>query len=165
MASGPARPAGEQRRSSSSDSRTASWKNARPKDGALVVLDSWALLAFLNDEPSAERIEGEWLANGAAISAINLGEVLYIRIREHGEISAATDVEMIREQATVVDPDWQLTVAAAKIKAKGGLAYADAFCVATAERLSSPVWTGNPEIVNLAEHLACEIIDLRRPGN
>lgn len=74
----------------------------------MVVLDSWALLAFLNDEPSAERIEQEWLANGAAVSAINLGEVLYIRIREHGEISAAADVEMIREQAMVIDPDWQL---------------------------------------------------------
>ena len=127
----------------------------------MVVLDSWALLALLNDEPSAERIEEEWLANGAAVSAINLGEVLYIRIRQHGEVSAATDIEMIREQATVVDPDWQLTVAAARIKAKGGLAYADAFCVATAERLAVPVWTGDPEIVNLAEQYACKIVDLR----
>ena len=131
----------------------------------LVVLDSWALLAFLNDEPSAERIEQEWLVNGAAVSAINLGEVLYIRIRQHGEISATADIEMIREQATVVEPDWQLTVAAAKIKAKGGLAYADAFCVATAERLASPVWTGDPEIVNLAEQFACEIVDLRQASD
>lgn len=127
----------------------------------MVVLDSWALLAFLNDEPSAERIEQEWLANGVAVSAINLGEVLYIRIRQHGDVPATADIEMIREQATVVDPDWQLTVAAAKIKAKGGLAYADAFCVATAEHLAIPVWTGDPEIIDLAGQFSCEIVDLR----
>ena len=47
----------------------------------MVVLDSWALLAYLKDEPAAGRIETEWLESGAAISSINLGEVLYIRTR------------------------------------------------------------------------------------
>ena len=56
----------------------------------MVVLDSWALLAYLKDEPPAERIEGEWLARGAAISSINLGEVLHIRIRASGENSGAS---------------------------------------------------------------------------
>jgi PIN domain nuclease of toxin-antitoxin system len=58
----------------------------------LVILDSWALLAHLKDEPAAGRIESEWLESGAAISSINLGEVLYIRIRASGEESALADV-------------------------------------------------------------------------
>lgn len=130
----------------------------------MVVLDSWALIAFLKNEPAAEQIEAEWLTRGAAVSAINLGEVLYIRIREHGADPATAEIEKLRETCKVVDPDWQLIVAAATIEAQGGLAYADAFCVATAERLHAPLWTGDPEIVTLAERFSCEVTDLRASG-
>lgn len=127
----------------------------------MVVLDSWALLAYLKDEPSAGRIEEEWLSRGAAISSVNLGEALYIRIRERGETAAMADVERIRRHSKVVDPDWALVFSAAKIKAGGGLSYADAFSVATALHLNAPLWTGDPEIVELAESLQCEVVDLR----
>ena len=59
----------------------------------------------------------------------------------------------------VVDPDWQLVEAAAALKAEGGLSYADAFCVATATRLDAPIWTGDPEIIELlGDH---QVVDLR----
>lgn len=127
----------------------------------MVVLDSWALLAYLKDEPAAGRIEAEWVSGGAAICSVNLGEVLYIRIRGGDEESARADVEAIRRRLTVVDPDWPLTVEAAKVKAHGGLAYADAFCVATAQFLDAPLWTGDPEILDSAERHSCVIVDLR----
>lgn len=127
----------------------------------MVVLDSWALLAYLKDEPPAERIEAEWIASGAAISSINLGEVLYIRMRAMGEDSARADIETIRERLKVVDPDWEMVAAAAGIKAAGGLSYADAFCVATATHLAAPLWTGDPEILDQAERHGCQIVDLR----
>ncbi len=127
----------------------------------MVVLDSWALLAYLKDEPPAKRIEKEWLSQGAAISSVNLGEALYIRIRERGERAATADIETIRKRSTVVNPDWALVFSAARIKAGGGLSYADAFCVATAERLKAPLWTGDPEIITLAESMRCEVVDLR----
>ncbi len=127
----------------------------------MVVLDSWALLAYLKDEPAAGRIEEAWLSEGAAISSINLGEALYMRIRERGEKAATADIEMIRRRSKVVDPGWALIRSAARVKAGGGLAYADAFCVATAQRLRAPLWTGDPEIVGLAGRIQCEVIDLR----
>lgn len=127
----------------------------------MVVLDSWALLAYLKDEPAADRIESEWLESGAAISSINLGEVLYIRIRAIGEESARADVETIRRRLTLVEPDWSLVIAAATIKANGGLSYADAFCIATALHLSTPLWTGDPEIIDQAAEHSCEVLDLR----
>lgn len=127
----------------------------------MVVLDSWALLAYLKDEPSAGRIEGEWLARKPAVCSINLGEALYMRIRESGARTAAADVEAVRRTATVVEPDWELVASAAQVKARGGLAYADAFCVATAERLGAALWTGDPEILDVAGELSCEVIDLR----
>jgi predicted nucleic acid-binding protein len=144
---------------------SASWRSKRPRGRALVVLDSWALLAYLKDEPAAERIETEWLDGGAAISSINLGEVLYIRIRATDEDSARSDVDTIRRRLTVVDPDWSQVVAAAGIKARGGLSYADAFCIATARQLAVPLWTGDPEIVDQGQEHSCEVVDLRPSSN
>jgi predicted nucleic acid-binding protein len=127
----------------------------------LVVFDSWALLAYLGGEASADRVEAAWLAEGAAISSINLGEVLYIRIRSDGETSARKDVERVRGLLEVVDPDWPIVQAAASIKANGGVSYADAFCIATALRVKAPLWTGDPEIINHASAHSCEVVDLR----
>lgn len=127
----------------------------------MVVLDSWALLAYLQGEPAAERIEAVWLEEGAAVSSINLGEVLYILTREDGEDAAAATVEAIRRRLGVVDPDWPLVAAAARIKVDGGLSYADAFCIATAAEAGAQLWTGDPEIVEHAAEHSCEVVDLR----
>lgn len=48
---------------------------------------------------------------------------------------------------------------AAEIKARGGLSYPDAFCVATALRHRAPLYTGDPEIIELGADI--EVIDLR----
>ncbi len=128
----------------------------------MVVFDSWALLAYLNGEPSAERIESAWLEQGAAISSINLGEVLYIQIRTRGEESAEVGIERVRGLLAVIEPDWPLVAEAARIKAGGGLSYADAFCIATAQRAQVPLWTGDPEIVERAAGFSCEVVDLRQ---
>jgi predicted nucleic acid-binding protein len=127
----------------------------------LVVFDSWALLAYLGDEPSAERIESAWVEEGAAISSVNLGEVLYIRMRQDGAALATAVIERARDLLEVIDPDWPLVSTAASIKARGGLSYADAFCIATALRAEAPLWTGDPEIVGQATEHSCAVVDLR----
>ena len=127
----------------------------------MVVFDSWALLAYLGGEPAADRVESAWLDEGAAISSVNLGEVLYIRIRQDGEESALATVDQVRGLLEVIDPDWPLVSAAASIKAEGGLSYADSFCIATALRAEAPLWTGDPEIVERAAEHSCEVVDLR----
>ncbi len=52
-----------------------------------------------------------------------------------------------------------LVTAAAELKARGGLSYADAFCLATAKRLKAPLWTGDPEIFGIDTEV--ERVDLR----
>ena len=138
---------------------SASSRSAGRGAGALVVLDSWALLAYLRNEPAAERIERAWLVQDAAICSLNLGEALYIQIRERGTQDAKNGIESVRARLTVIDPDWPLISAAAEIRARGGLSFAGAFCLATAERLSAPLLTGDPEI--LALDAAVEFVDLR----
>lgn len=129
-----------------------------------IVLDTWALLAHLRDEPATERVREAWLEVGAAMCSVNLGEALYLEMRARGVEAAGETIEDARRELIVIDPDWELVRAAATIKAHGGLSLADAFCVATAERLATSIWTGDPEIVDRADELTCEVIDLRSPA-
>jgi predicted nucleic acid-binding protein len=103
------------------------------------------------------------IEEGAIASWINLGEVLYIEIRRHGEERASAVVESLAEQlAHVEDADAELTRAAARIKAGGGVSYADCFAVATAERHAAPLLTGDPELLAI-EHPGLTVVDLTEP--
>jgi predicted nucleic acid-binding protein len=97
--------------------------------------------------------------------SVNLGEALYLEIRARGTEKAGGTIEDVRRELTVIDPDWDLVTCAAEVKAHGGLSYADAFCIATAERLDAPLLTGDPEIVDRAEQLSGGVVDLREPGS
>lgn len=125
----------------------------------MVVLDSWALLAVLKEEPAAEIVSSAWFDQGAAMCSVNLGEVLYVETRRVGRARSKQAVDAARADMTVVDPDWELVTIAAAAKAGGGISYADAFCVATAQRLDAPVLTGDPEIVAMSGEI--DVIDLR----
>lgn len=125
-----------------------------------AVLDSWAVLALLNDEPPAARVQ-ETIDDGDAImSWINLGEVYYYTVRRRDERRARQAIDELQRRVRVETPDPSLVLAAASLKAGGGLSYADAFCVATAMRHRAPLYTGDPEILRL-EDPDIEVIDLR----
>lgn len=127
--------------------------------GFEAVLDAWAVLALLRDESPAVRVEELILAEGVLISSINLGEALYWTERRRGQRAAREQIDWLRPVLTVEDPDWPLVGAAAHLKAGGGLSYADAFCVATAQRHDATLYTGDPEI--LALDVPVEMVDLR----
>lgn len=125
-----------------------------------VVLDAWAVVAFLMGERRARRVRG-WIGSGGALmSSVNLGEALYIVTRSHGSEVARDRIGRLRRALLVEDPTWELVTAAAAVKAGGGLSYADAFCVATARRHRLPIATGDPELLEAVADI--EIIDLRR---
>lgn len=124
-----------------------------------IVLDTWALLALLNDEPAADLVERAWQREKPVICSVNLGEALYVLIRAHGDDPARRAVEGIRAELSVLDPDWALVVEAAKTKAGGGLSYADCFALATARQQGAKLWTGDPELIELASQ--GEVVDLR----
>jgi predicted nucleic acid-binding protein len=116
-------------------------------------------MALYEDHPCVGDVEAAIDTAEAIMSAINLGEVLYKLERDHGRERAAKLVDRVRAVTTVEDPDWDLVVRAAHIKAEGGLSYADSYCVATAQRHNAPLYTGDPEILALT-HLV-ELVDLR----
>jgi predicted nucleic acid-binding protein len=115
------------------------------------VLDSFALLAYLQDEPVAARIEK--LLDSAEkekcrlfLSMINLGEILYITERRGGVVKAQDALALFRQLPVQIAPvNEQVVFAAAHIKANHAISYADCFVVATAIQENGTVITGDPE--------------------
>ena len=90
---------------------------------ATKILDSWALIAFFEDEPAAEAVE-RILEQATAekhkllMSVVNWGEVYYNTMRE---VSEAAAEQKLKEIATmpieIVGADLNLTKQAAIYKA------------------------------------------------
>ncbi len=123
-----------------------------------VVLDSFALLAYLNAESGAARVE-ELLQRARRrrihiyLSAINLGEVLYITERERGLPLAQRTLAAIEQlPIDILEATRDRVLAAAHVKAHHHLSYADAFAVAAAQELDGHLLTGDPEFASV-EHL------------
>lgn len=113
-----------------------------------VVLDSWAVLRFLEDSPPAAAAVEELLEHSRPLmSWINLGEVHYVLRRAAGEDAAIETVRDLRARIDVRLPDESQILTAAQIKADNPMSYADAFAVALALDSDAEVWTGDPEIL------------------
>lgn len=113
-----------------------------------VVLDSWAVLRYLEDAgPTAEAV-GDLLGREKPLmSWINLGEVHYVLRRLHGEDAATETVRDLRDVIDARLPDERLVVDAARIKADHSMAYADAFAAALTIAGDATLWTGDPELL------------------
>jgi predicted nucleic acid-binding protein len=120
-------------------------------DRTRFVLDTFPLLAYLQDEPPAARIEKllESAQQGKCrllISLINLGEILYITERRGGVSKAQDSLALIQQLPIEVLPaDEQAVFAAAHIKANHALSYADSFTVAIALENNAVILTDDPE--------------------
>lgn len=114
---------------------------------------------MLRAEPSAERVARLIKEQETLASSINMGEVLYRMVRVLGERRARAAIDSVRAVVRTEDPDWPLVREAARLKAAGNISYADCFAVATARRHHAPLYTGNPEIVALADTV--NVVDLR----
>ena len=120
------------------------------------VLDSFALVAFFEDEPGAEEVERQLLKAEEAgqrllTTVVNLGEVWYSIARTASEKMADEKIREIQGMAIeIVDADWALTRQAAAFKTKGKVAYADCFAAALAKQRKIEVITGDPEFKQLA---------------
>lgn len=118
---------------------------------AAKVLDSYALLAFFEDEPGADLVRSLLLKAEETdlkllISVVNLGEVWYSIARATSSETADQYIQEIQGMAVeVVDADWLLTRQAAVFKAKGGIAYADCFAAALAKTRQAELITGDRE--------------------
>ena len=125
-----------------------------------IVLDSWAIMAFLEGEPSAERIAD--LISDAhddsvpmLMSVINAGEIWYIIARRRNPAEADRAIQMIQEIGIkFVDADWPLTKIAAGYKVKGNISYADCQAAALAKHYKAALLTGDHEFEQLQDEIS-----------
>ena len=122
---------------------------------AAKVLDTYALIAFFEDEPGADFVrslllEAESGSVKLAMCAVNLGELWYIVARTVSPAQASNIVEEIQGMSIeIVDADWKLTQQAAILKSKGGLSYADCYTAALGMLRRAEIVTGDPEFKKL----------------
>jgi ribonuclease VapC len=126
-----------------------------------TVLDSWAIIRYLEDaKPAAELVATLLESERPVVSWINLGEVFYVIRRRSGEDDASETVRDLRASLVADLPDETLIIAAARIKARFPMAYADAFAAATSIAHDAELWTGDPEL--LVDDAPWRWRDLRR---
>ena len=121
---------------------------AKPK---AVVLDSWAVIAYLEGEPSAGKV-ADIIADAhenntpLLMSVLNLGEVWHIVAREASEADADRCQKELRQLGIeFVDVDWSLTEQAARYKSKHKMSFADCFAAALATQKKASLVTGDKE--------------------
>lgn len=119
------------------------------------VLDSYAVLAYLNDEPGAQVLQDilQLAQQGQVavyMSWVNLGEVYYRLQRIYGRQLARKAIEIIKAwSVTFLIADEQATLLAGDIKSRFRLAYADAFATAATIINQGILLTGDPEFKQL----------------
>jgi ribonuclease VapC len=120
------------------------------------VLDSYALIGYLENEHFAGRIEQllKQAKKGEVslyLHALHLGEVYYITLREQG--SNLADLAYSRIKAfplTFIDQiDEELLLTAASLKANFPISYADSFAAALAKIKNCVLLSGDPELIML----------------
>lgn len=121
---------------------------------AVKVLDSWALIAFFEDEPAAEEVESllvkaEIGRHKLLLSVISWGEVYYNTMREASQEAAEQKAKEIAglaiELVGIDDTNLELTRQAAIYKATRKMSYADAFAAALARIRNAELVTGDRE--------------------
>lgn len=134
----------------------------------VYILDSFAIIAYLNDEEGADKVE-EMLnkARGEEIKlfmhVINLGEVFYTVFREEGEIQAINVYGRVRQYPIefIEDLSEPFLLRAARLKGTYRISYADAFAVATTIEKRGKLVTGDPELKPLESDKKAEILWIR----
>ena len=128
------------------------------------VLDSYALIAFFEDESGSEKVErilkqAENSKANLLMSIINWGEVYYSIYRTKGE-EKAEEALLIIEQLPIkiIEADINLMYHTARLKANHPIALGDCMAAALAINQNCPVITGDKEFKKLGNKVKVEWI-------
>ncbi|MBI5525367.1 MAG: PIN domain-containing protein [Deltaproteobacteria bacterium] len=129
-----------------------------------LVLDSWAVLAFLGGEPKGKDVLDLMArANDGGVPllmcVVNAGEVWYTVARKVSPDAADEDIDgLVRLGTQFVDVGWDLTKLAAGFKSRYRMSYADAYAAALASQRDAALVTGDPEFKPLARELRIKFL-------
>lgn len=124
-----------------------------------ILFDSFALLRFFYQESGAEKVR-ELLEEASInevtllISAINVGELIYIIQRRSGDQAKLQMLIKLKNLGfTILPCPNELIFRAAELKARFAMSYADTFALASAIEHNATLVTGDQEFRQV-EHLA-----------
>ena len=125
----------------------------------VFVLDSFALMAYFQEERGAAAVQGfikkaQHKDCVLKLSAMNWGEIYYNIVRSKGPVAGQEYlILMERFPIEVVDIDRGMIMEAASWKARCAMSYADCFAAALAQREGAAVITGDKEFHQIAHEI------------
>jgi ribonuclease VapC len=130
-----------------------------PKRPKAIVLDSWATIAYLEDEPAAEKV-ANIIADAheegipLLMTVVNAGEVWYIVARQTSAADADASIKQLRDLGIeFVDADWDLAKDAGHFKSKNKMSFADCFAAALARQRKAHLATGDGEFKQVEKEI------------
>jgi ribonuclease VapC len=124
-----------------------------------AVLDSYALVAFLQKESGSEKVVAlleRAAAEGAKVlmCAPNWAEIRYIMARRFGEEGWVRLNTLLHSlPIEIVPADQALAEGAGRLKTTKRMSLADCFAAALARQRSAAVYTGDPEFKEVEEDI------------
>ncbi len=133
-----------------------------PRKPKAIVLDSWAVIAYLEGEAAAARVADQ-IADAheqdvpLLISVVNAGEVWYIIARETSVSDADRSITELRHLGIeFIDADWTLAHEAGGFKSKYKMSFADCFAAALAKHRKALLLTGDSEFKQVEAQITIE---------
>lgn len=122
-----------------------------------LIFDSSALVAYLTDAPGGKAVE-EWLARlvgetemQGLICTVAVGELYHMVMRRKNEQAAERVLRAISSlPITIVAPETELAIAAARLKAAHAISYVDALSAALAIEYKGILLATDPVFDELA---------------
>jgi PIN domain nuclease of toxin-antitoxin system len=120
------------------------------------VLDSYAVLTYLKEEPGWQEVRDIlWQAyntNNVFMSYVNLGEVYYIVYRENGPAVADQAISLVKLwPVKFLGANEDSCIIAGRMKAENKISYADAFVIAAALSKKATILTGDREFKSVED--------------
>ena len=122
----------------------------------VFILDTSALLAYIEDEDGAEYAEdllirAERNEIAIYIAFVSLTEVMYITLQEKDENTAQARVDLIKSLSCIVEESSEtLNFTAARLKAKNHISLADAYIAALCRERNGILVHKDPEFEKLS---------------
>lgn len=130
-----------------------------PQKTKALILDSWAVIAFFEDEPAGKKIANliaDAHENGIPVymMVVNVGEVWYITAHEISETTADNIVKELSDlRIEFIDANWEITQEAARFKSKNRMSYADCYAAALAKSKKGILVTGDSEFKTIDDQI------------
>lgn len=125
-----------------------------------LLLDTSALLAFVEDEQGADRVEEALRIPATIIPWPVLLEFYYVTLRAHGEAEADARLAMLKQLDVIIEwgMDQAAVLASARLKTAHRLSLGDAMIAAFALRCGATLVHKDPDFERLAHVLPLEAL-------